>query len=354
MHMKEILNNYSGQVKKHFLEFLDEKAGYFSQINRWGTDVTERLKLFLKNGKMIRGSVVLFTQEMFGRKTDIELIKVAIAIELFHAGLLIHDDIIDNDELRRGEPSVHYQYAKEANAEKMADPKQYGISMGICAGDISFFVGFELLSGLNISKVSKEKIMRLFFSEFTAVGLGQMQDIYFGQSESEPKEEDVFNLYLYKTARYTFSLPFMLGGMLADITDNELAKLEKLGENLGLIFQMKDDELGLFGTKSDFGKPVGSDIKENKKTIFYLYLFQNASAEEQDRLRSIFGSSDISDGSIRYVLELLYKYKIKDSIDKKITGYKQTAEKIIRELNISEMYKSKLNEIVEFNLNRIK
>jgi geranylgeranyl diphosphate synthase, type I len=352
--MKEILYTYSEEIKKQFTSFLDEKNEYFNSINKWGKDVTHRLKLFLKNGKMIRGSVVLFSQEMFGRKIDTESIKVAIAIELFHAALLIHDDIIDNDELRRGDPSVYYQYTKEAIAENITDAKQFGISMGICVGDISFFIGFELLSSLKINNSSKDKIMRLFFNEFTAVGLGQMQDIYFGQSSAEPQEEDIFKLYLYKTARYTFSLPFMLGGMLAEIPDNELKHLEKLGEYLGLIFQLKDDELGLFGKKSDFGKPIGSDIEENKKTLYYIYLFRNADAEEQTRLRSIFGSANISDESINYVHKLVYKYKIKEVIEKKIKEYKSFGDEIISKIKIDSLYKSRLNEIMDYNLNRIK
>ncbi|MBN2403527.1 MAG: polyprenyl synthetase family protein [Spirochaetes bacterium] len=352
--MKEILYTYSEQIKKQFSLFLDEKGKYFNNINKWGMDITHRLKQFSKNGKMIRGSVVLFTQEMFGKKADIESIKVAVAIELFHAGLLIHDDIIDKDDLRRGEMSVHYQYTGDAIAENMPDPHQFGISMGICAGDISFFIGFELLSGLIIDLTSKEKIMRLFFSEFTAVGLGQMQDIYFGQSMNEPCEDDIFRLYLYKTARYTFSLPFMLGGMLAGISDQELKKLEKLGEYLGLIFQLKDDELGLFGTKDDFGKPIGSDIKENKKTLYHLYLLQYASVPEQTRLKSIFGKSNISVDSINYVHELVRKYKIKDIIDNKVNEYKTHGEEIINGMSVDNLYKSRLNEIMDFSLNRTK
>ncbi|MFH0974743.1 MAG: polyprenyl synthetase family protein [Spirochaetota bacterium] len=352
--MKEILNNYSEQIKLYFSSFLDEKTDYFNSINKWGSDVIERLKLFSRNGKMIRGSIVLFTQEMFGKKIDVESLKVAIAIELFHSGLLIHDDIIDRDELRRGNPSVFYQYTKAAMDENFIDPGQYGLSMGICAGDISFFIGFELISSLNIQNTSKEKIMSLFFSEFTAVGLGQMQDIYFGQSSEDPHEEDVFKLYLYKTARYTFSLPFMLGGLLAGIPDKEIKHLEKFGEYLGLIFQIKDDELGIFGEKNDFGKPIGSDIEENKKTIFYLYLFQLVTAEEKKRLRSIFGSSNISLESIKFIQDLILKHNIKKDIDKKYSEYEINAKKIISKMIIKDKYKDMLRSILIYNLNRTK
>jgi geranylgeranyl diphosphate synthase, type I len=352
--MKQILNIYTEDIKKNFTSFLDEKGSYFNNINKWGADVTQRLKEFSRNGKMVRGSVVLFTQEMFSKKADVESMKVAVAIELFHAGLLIHDDIIDSDELRRGEVSVHHQYTQDAIRENMPDPRQFGISMGICAGDIAFFIGFELLAGLIIDAVTKEKIMRLFFSEFTAVGLGQMQDIYSGHSSNHPSEDDIFRLYLYKTARYTFSLPFMLGGMLAGISDEELKKLEKLGEYLGLIFQLKDDELGLFGTKIDFGKPIGSDIEENKKTLYHLYLFKNASSNEQAKLRFIFGASNISEESIHFVHELIKKYNIKETIDSRISEYKKQAEDIIESLSIDGMYKSNLHGIMDFNLNRTK
>lgn len=352
--MLEILNNYSFKIKEFLQLYLDEKGKNYNSINVWANDVTKRLKIFSITGKMIRGSLVLFTQNMYGKGNNNDSIKTAAAVELFHSGLLIHDDIIDRDELRRGSPSVHYQYKIIGDDERITDPKQFGIGMGICAGDIGFFIGFELLSSLETSLSSKNKLLQLFSKEFTRVGLGQMQDINFAQSPNDPKEEDILKLYLYKTARYTFSLPFMLGGLLSEIDDRELENVEKLGEFLGLIFQIKDDELGLFGEAIDFGKPIGSDIEEKKKTLFYLYLFQQASNEEKSHLYTIFGSQNISNESVKYVRDLINRYNIKQNINNKLMEYKHSAEKIISVMNITNDYKEKLHNIIDFNLNRKK
>ncbi len=352
--MEKIINIYSRRIRTFLESFLAEKANANSAANKWGSDVIGRIKNFSVNGKMIRGSLVLFTEDMYGKKNDTESVKLAAAIELFHSGLLIHDDIIDRDELRRGKPSLHHQYGKAGADEHMAQPGHFGISMGICAGDIVFFIGFDLLSELNISNDFKDKILHLFGREFTAVGLGQMQDIYFGASDFMPGEDEIHKLYLYKTARYTFSLPFMLGGLLAGISDSELKYLERLGEYIGLIFQIKDDELGIFGEKAESGKRPGSDIEGEKKTLFHLYLFQRASREEKDKLNSIFGSSGISTESLKYIRDLINKYNIRSSIEKKYDEYKIKALEIISLMNTGNSHKNTLRELLDYNLNRTK
>jgi geranylgeranyl diphosphate synthase, type I len=352
--MEKILTNYSPFIKTFLQSYLNEKSSILNFINQWGYDVSKRLKDFSINGKIIRGSIILFTEVMYGREINDESIKLAAAVELFHSGLLVHDDIIDCDELRRGDRSIFSQYKIKGANEKIVDPHYFGISMGICAGDIAFFIGFELLSSLKIDDISKGKIQQLFSREFVSVGLGQMQDVYFGKSIHEPNENEILKLYLYKTARYTFSLPFMLGGLLAGIDSKNLQLLEKLGEYLGLIFQMKDDELGIFGVKSNFGKPIGSDIKEEKKTLFHLYLFQQVTRGEKNRLRKIFGSTDVTARSIKYVQDLIIKYKIKEKIDKKINEYKTGAEEVILDMDIEDKYKEMLHSIIDYNLNRIK
>ena len=352
--MKEILAEYPDKIKTYLNHLLEEKGNSYGRINRWGKDVAERLKKFSTIGKMIRGSLVLFTQEMYGKKNNDESLKAAAAIELFHSGLLIHDDIIDRDELRRGNPAVHYQYNKLGVDESLNNPQQFGISMGICAGDIAFFIGFELLSTLNIKHSTKDKLLQLFSKEFTSVGLGQMQDIFFAESGQDPKEEDILKLYLHKTARYTFSLPFMLGGLISDIREQEITYLEKLGELLGLIFQIRDDELGLFGEVIDFGKPIGSDIEERKKTLFYLYLFKLAAEDEKNRLLTVFGSHNISADSVKYVQDLIIKYNIKQIIHGRMLEYKRNAEKVISEMDIDGNYRNILHNIIDFNLNRTK
>jgi geranylgeranyl diphosphate synthase type I len=352
--MKEIINNYSYQIKAFLESFLDEKSSTNIAINQWGQDVIKRLKNFSVNGKMIRGSLILFTEAMYGKANDIESIKLAAAIELFHSGLLIHDDIIDGDDLRRGKPSLHYQYQTACADGNIVDPDHFGISMGICAGDIVFFIGFDLLSRLKIDNDFKDKIFHLFIQEFTNVGFGQMQDIYFGLSNSKLEEDDILKLYLYKTARYTFSLPFLLGGWLAKTSDSELVSLERLGEYIGLIFQIKDDELCIFPEEAESGKSTGSDIKGEKKTLFYFYIFQRASQEEKKKLCSIFGSPNISKESLKYVQDLIHKYAIRRIIERKYHEYKIKALEIISLMNIDNVYKEMLYNIVNYNITRRK
>ncbi len=353
--MNQILKVYSDLIKSFLASFLSEKSRILQRINNWGYDLSERLKEFSIEGKIIRGSLLLLIQDLYANKINDESVKLAAAVELFHSGLLIHDDIMDRDEERRGKRSLYYQYKLLSETEAISDPDQFGISMGICAGDIGFFLGFDLIVNLELDLTLKNKVSQLFINEFINVGLGQMQDIYFGQSKRSFKEkEEIIKLYLYKTARYTFSLPFTLGGLLSGIDENELGYLEELGESLGLIFQFKDDELGIFGMPGSFGKPIGSDIEEGKKTLYYTYLLQMCNEEEKQQLSSIFGSSNISNVSLEYVRSLIYKYNIKKEIDKRIESYTSNAQNIILKMNIDNKAKAKLKDIIEYNLTRIK
>lgn len=166
---------------------------------------------FVTAGKTIRGCLVLYSYLLFKKTVHDRVLNAAAAMELIHSGFLIHDDIMDNDSIRRGMKAIHVQY---------------DVPQAICIGDLLFFLGYGLLDPRVIPFTSRE---------LAGVAIGQMRDIR--------KEADILTTYKYKTARYTFSLPFMIGATLAGAPKPFVSKLEKLGESLGLLFQIRDDEL---------------------------------------------------------------------------------------------------------------
>ena len=135
-------------------------------------------------------------------------------MEIIHSSLLIHDDIMDNDRLRRGERTVFAQYEQLGRGRRAADAGRFGSAMGICAGDVGYFVAGDILAPLPLDPEVKGPLLSLVFRELAYVGLAQMQDIAFGAFDRTPARDEVIALYLYKTARYTFSLPLMAGALL--------------------------------------------------------------------------------------------------------------------------------------------
>ena len=257
---------------------LDAHRGNFGRINAWGPDLGGRLLDFALRGKMVRGGLLLLGHEMHaaggGRAAPRPVLRAAAAMEIIHSSLLIHDDIMDNDRLRRGGRTIFAQYEQAGRRARAVDPAAFGRSMGICAGDVGYFLAWEILSGLAVDAERKVELLALVSRELSYVGLAQMQDVAFSAFPRIPSRDDVLALYIYKTARYTFALPLMAGALIAGAPAAERRRLCELGERLGVIFQVRDDELGIFGSEAETGKPVGSDIREGKKTLLYLELIR--------------------------------------------------------------------------------
>ncbi|UCG00022.1 MAG: polyprenyl synthetase family protein [Spirochaetaceae bacterium] len=322
------------KISSYLKDFLAEKGAGFSKINSLGKDVCDRIYDFAIQGKMIRGGLVslgftLSRNGHFPKAGPQTMIEAGSAVEMFQSALLIHDDIMDRDQVRRGFGSVFYQYAQMAERAGIPDAYHLGESLGICAGDIAYFLAFEVLSRLEVSPLILRKIQKLVSRELAYVGIAQMQDIYWGASNRSVSDEEVLRLYLYKTGRYTFSLPLMIGGHLAEQSEQTLTLLEKIGEYMGIIFQLKDDEIGLFGDQGEIGKPIGSDIREGKKTLYYGYLQKRASTEDLTRLAYLIGNPDINEQDVQYLRDLVVRLGIYEEVQNLIRDLADKARSLI-------------------------
>lgn len=344
MNLKEYLSEKRKLLEPFILDYLKSKKGNNSSLV-YLDDAIEKLEEFVTQGKMLRGILVLASVEMFGKKIEEQELKVAAALELTHSALLIHDDIMDNDVTRRGNPTIFAQYISEA--PKVSDPKAYGISQGINVGDISLFYAYELLS-----ESSDRKLIKFFTDELVKVGAAQMQDVAFGYASDNPSNESILNVYIYKSGRYTFSLPLVMGAILSNKDDLTIKKLDEFGEKLGTIFQIKDDELGLFGEEEEIGKPVGSDIRENKKTIFRALLFSKANDDQLHFLNSVFGNEKLSKEEIEKVKELLKTQGVIEEVDLMVENLLSEVRSVLETLEISDDSQRLLNEFIEYNLKR--
>jgi len=338
-----------------FLEvFLARKGRELAFLKPWGPDIAARLAAFTLKGKMMRGGLVGLGYELAGKRLSSDAVRAGAAMELAQSALLIHDDIMDRDARRRGEASLHEQYVRLGEAEGMADPVRFGEGMGICAGEIALFLAFEALAGLAAPPGRAAAALDLFTREFTLVGLGQMQDLSTGHSSRRATEKEVLALYRLKTARYSFSLPLALGCLLAGGGRTLRSGLEKCGEALGLIFQLKDDELGLFGEAAELGKPVGSDIRQGKKTLIYLLLSERADEAEKKTVAAVIGNPAATDADIAFVQELAERHGIRGEVGRRIEGLRARAARTIRGLPARRELREVLEGLLEYSLSRRK
>lgn len=350
--MLEIFQTYRPLIQKTIEAYLQDSRQEHQSVNRWGEEIQDRLLPFINNGKLIRGGLSLLGYQMYSPGDVTPALPLAAAMEFFQSGFLVHDDIMDLDTTRRGNPSIYYQYQQLAARRNITEDARMGQSLGICAGDICFFWAYDLLSRLEGDALLLRRLYSLASREYTKVGLAQMEDVYFGYLEEEVSREEIFNVYRFKTARYTFSLPLMLGAILGGADESQVQILAGLGESLGLIFQIKDDELGLFGDEKQTGKPVGSDISEGKKTLIRYYLLESASEREKLQLSGLFGNPHISTQDIAYVRDLVRKNGILSQIQQDLDLLAAQARDQIKTLRIQEMYQTVLKGLLEYSLGR--
>jgi geranylgeranyl diphosphate synthase type I len=380
-------------LERSLADFFEDRGGALAGVNRWGRDLPGRLLRFSLNGKMIRGSLVILAYGMFPEPEKLRedgghpergaggrpggglgapaadlfpnpprwVADVAAAYELIHSSLLVHDDIMDRDRVRRGEHTIFHQYEELARSEGAAEPGHVGTSLGICAGDVGFFLAFEMLSSAAADRAWK--ILRLWAEELTAVGLAQMEDVAFGASSRARGEQEILNLYRYKTARYTFSLPLATGALAAGREPPTVTRLEELGEQLGVLFQMKDDEIGLFGDETEIGKPPGSDIEEGKQTLLAQALAEKGGGEYEKiaaRMRRRFendsgGRSGDRPGvraDLASLRALAEKTGVLRSLERIREPARVRAEELIESLGVGPEHRNFLRELLRYNLER--
>lgn len=310
----------------------------------WGDDFLQRLQTFAGGGKLLRGCLVCFGYHAWsGKRPTKQVIGAALAIELAHSSLLIHDDIMDGDELRRGRPSMHRQYEVAAGRRRLADPLGFGLGMALSGGDVALLLAFELLGKTNGSAAQQ-----IFIGQLLQTCGGQMQDIYLGAAGAEPGRRAIYEVMEQKTAGYTIALPLAMGAALAGQPLPVLQAVQATGRLIGIIFQIRDDELGVLGNRRQTGKPVGADIRENKKTLLRYHLMQRCTADERQKLARIFGNPAATYANIRLVQTLLRRYKISELTAKEVEGLHRDAQAHMERLTIPRTSKQALEALLAF------
>lgn len=246
--------------------------------------------LIKAGGKKFRPALTLLSCQAVGGKPE-KALKAAAAIELTHTFSLIHDDIMDNDDTRRGKPAVH---------------KVWGEPLAILAGDSLFAKSFELLSQSAEDNIAYERVvdaLQVLTNSCINICEGQALDMAFEDTFNVTKDE--YMNMIYKKTGDLITASTTIGAIMGGASSNEIQALRIYGKQIGLAFQIQDDYIDLTGDES-IGKPVGSDLVEGKKTLMVVYALEKANKEDHDRLVELLEANDES--IIPEAMEILEKY----------------------------------------------
>jgi geranylgeranyl diphosphate synthase type II len=284
-------------------------------------------------GKRLRPVLTLITAEVFGGKAD-KAMNAALSVEVFHNFSLVHDDIMDDAPLRRGKETVH---------------EKWDINTGILSGDAMLILAYQLFE--NYEPSTFQALAKLFGKTALEVCEGQQYDVDF-ETRNDVTIPEYLKMIEYKTA-VLVGAAMKMGAIVAKASIEDQNAIYDFGRYLGIAFQLQDDYLDAFGNPETFGKQVGGDIIENKKTYLYLKTLELGSDNEKTNLVEKTSSISISDSEKVNSIKILFDDSgASEATQNAVKAYTEKAFSVLETLNISEDKKQLLRLFGEQLMNR--
>lgn len=317
--------------QKEFLQYLASKTWVREPKNLY-----EPIDYILQlSGKRIRPMLTLMAADILSGDFE-EALPAALAVEVFHNFTLVHDDIMDDAPLRRGKETVH---------------EKWNLNTGILSGDAMLILAYQYFE--DYEPVTFRKLAKLFGKTALEVCDGQQLDIDF-ETRNDVTISEYINMIRLKTS-VLVAAALKMGAIVAKASNEDADLFYEYGLNLGLAFQLQDDYLDSFGNPETFGKQVGGDIIENKKTYLYLKALELASEEDQQKLL-FFYRQKLQDNSIKVneVKRIFERYDIPLLIQKLVEEYTEASFACVNKMKISEESKGKLKAFGMYLMSRNK
>lgn len=322
----EIVEGYKGEVEAELERHLPrtgEPEEFYAPV--W--DLLDR------GGKRIRPAMTFLASECVGGRRD-EAVGAAAAVELLHNMTLVHDDIEDQSELRRGKPCIHVTY---------------GVPTAINVGDAMLIKVFEIANQSGIPQNRCHRLVSQIAKRAYDITWGQAYEFSMWNSK-EVKEENVIRLLRNKTGALT-GLSTEAGAIAGGGTEEQIKLLGDFGETVGIGFQIIDDVLNVSGDVKEYGKEIGGDIREGKKTVLVAHLLRTAGVSDRRAFTRLLGKKNLTKIETRKAIRLYEKYGSIGYAKKQAEMYLQSALETLKKLPPSES-RNHLSLIAEFLISR--
>ena len=325
-------------------EILDSINAFIEQLpyDRKPYSLYEPIQYVLSlGGKRIRPALMLLSYQLYLDHPE-DILMPAVALETYHNYTLLHDDLMDNADLRRGHATVH---------------KRWDANTAILSGDSMLVLAYErLLSFFNTQPPTpntQHPILALFTETALQIGEGQQYDMEF-ERRNDVREEEYIEMIRLKTS-VLLACAMKMGAILAGATDADADNLYKYGEQIGLAFQLQDDLLDVYGDSAVFGKAIGGDITSNKKTYMLINALLRANDEQRAELNRWIAATDFDrQEKVAAVTELYNQIGIRQLCEEKINYYFEQAKQYLTHIHVPEERKQPLIDFTNEMMHRDK
>lgn len=318
--IKNMLLKIKNKIEKELACFLDNLDKRYS-IKKISPILSDYIKDFvLRDGKRIRPTLFIMAYLGFAKKMASGLYATALSFELLHDFLLVHDDIIDKSDTRRGRSSMHKMFNNYLARYK--NIKFNGQDLAIVAADVMYAIAIDAFLSIKEDATRKEKALRNFIRAAIYTGTGEFIELLYGiKNLSNISKQDIYKIYDFKTAYYTFATPLSTGAILAGVNQKQIDNLLQYGINLGRAFQIKDDILGMFSHKTKIGKSTLTDLREAKKTLLIWYAYCNSDRKNRLAIERLFSKENVGRHELLKMREIIASSGALDYAKKQIHYY---------------------------------
>ncbi|MBL8160296.1 polyprenyl synthetase family protein [Candidatus Saccharibacteria bacterium] len=303
-------------------------------------------KVSFDGGKRMRPYLMLLAFQAFNPGTVRPIIPIAASLELLHISMLIHDDVIDRDDIRHGRPNVSGSYLSRyaAFVPDEANRRHYADSAAILAGDLALSSAYLLAGEAKVSEAQRLLAQRLLGEAVFNVAGGELIDTE--ASFLHDSAPDPMTIYRYKTASYSFVSPLTVGARLAGADETAVMQLRQFGLLLGIAFQLTDDLLGVFGNEADTGKSTVGDIREGKHTYLAAQTRQLCPAADRQQFDALYGKQDLTEEEARQVRTIMERSGARARTEAAADDHGRQAAEILRGIAMDEAIRPPLEELI--------
>ncbi|MBP3036862.1 polyprenyl synthetase family protein [Arthrobacter sp. zg-ZUI100] len=338
--------------------FLAEQQLVLQDVSMESLPLLDAVSSLAQGGKRLRALLNYWGwRGAGGAELGAPAVRSGVALELFQSAALIHDDIIDRSDTRRGGPSVHRRFsATHSQAAWHLDGTHFGSSAAILAGDLCLSLSEEMFSAVGAQTAHGTGARRIFNRMRTEVMAGQyldiLEEVVGPTHEPERAVVRARNILRYKSAKYTTEHPLTLGGALAGASAELLDWYSRFALPLGEAFQLRDDVLGVFGDPEQTGKPAGDDLREGKRTVLVAYALTFGGPSARDAMAEGLGRADLDDDGVASLRGLIQESGALAATETLIEGHTQAAFDALEQLPVDDVTRAALSALAHAAVNR--
>ncbi len=328
------------RVQKVLDDVLARQVATVEAVSPHAAPLVEYVVDLLAGGKRLRPAFAYWGWRGAGGADCTEILHAVTSLELFQAAALIHDDVMDDSDTRRGRPAVHRRFAQlHRGSGWHGDTERYGLAGAVLAGDLCLSWSDEVLSACGLPTESIARGRVVFDRMRTELMAGQYLDMLeqatTGQTDDDPVAS-ARTVIRFKSAKYTIEHPLLLGGTLAGAPQSLLSAYSGYGLPLGEAFQLRDDLLGVFGDPAETGKPAGDDLREGKRTVLVALAMERATPAQAAQVRRLLGDPGLGTEGVTTLREILLDTGAADRVEALIVADVDAATTALAAAEVAE------------------